>query len=381
MKSDDTDQRRASLRAWAASLTLHAIAVVLLLYGLPGSLQPQPEEQVVSVELVPPPEQPKPEPPPPPPVEADKPEPPPPPPPQPKQPEPIPQEKPAPKARIEVLKPVFQFGDKDAGPRKSVGGSAQDKAPAKNDAAMPQPDTAAASDSNVPPDKAPAPPDAAKDIPPAQEPAEEPPSVPEDAGQQPKEPEASTTTPDTQTPPPQPPDVAAGDDGEIALPATARPPEPRPAHAPRPAREPKPRGGGSQKPRSTDLAAAAPQRYSGLPGVRRLDSQGATGSAQATTATGATPRDQRVARLCASELQQQLLDASYFPDLVPLVTLKTGNVLDVPQTAFRTGGAWHALRFRCEVDSGATKVTSFTLGVGAPIPRSDWARLGLPVRN
>jgi hypothetical protein len=91
------------------------------------------------------------------------------------------------------------------------------------------------------------------------------------------------------------------------------------------------------------------------------------------------PRDQRAAKLCASALHQQLVDAAYRPDLVPLVPLKVGNIIDVPDTAFRSTTAWYDLSFRCEVDTNATRVLSFTFRVGNAIPPGEWARLGLPV--
>ncbi|WP_318036952.1 DUF930 domain-containing protein [Mesorhizobium sp. AR02] len=82
--------------------------------------------------------------------------------------------------------------------------------------------------------------------------------------------------------------------------------------------------------------------------------------------------------LCANVLQQQLLDASYFPDLVPNVRLKAGNILVAPDTAFREGRTrWYHVGFRCEVDSDATRVLSFDFRVGPVIPQNEWASLGL----
>jgi hypothetical protein len=94
---------------------------------------------------------------------------------------------------------------------------------------------------------------------------------------------------------------------------------------------------------------------------------------------GGVPRDQRAAKLCASELQQQLLNASYVPDLVPSVPLEVGNILDVPKAAFHARTTWYRLSFRCEIDTDATTVLSFTFRVGPAIPRDEWARLGLPI--
>ena len=90
------------------------------------------------------------------------------------------------------------------------------------------------------------------------------------------------------------------------------------------------------------------------------------------------PRDQRIAKLCASALQQKLVAASYFPDLVPLIPLEMGNVLDIPDAAFRMRTTWYNLSFRCEVDPDATRVLSFAFDVGNAIPPEEWGRLGLP---
>ena len=128
------------------------------------------------------------------------------------------------------------------------------------------------------------------------------------------------------------------------------------------------------------MAVAISRAYSGLPGVSRLYSQDATGDAVATTSMAGVPRDQRAAKLCASALQQQLLDASYVPDLVPFVPLEVGNILDVPKAAFHARTTWYRLSFRCEIDTNATTVLSFTFRVGPAIPPDEWARLGLPIR-
>jgi len=168
--------------------------------------------------------------------------------------------------------------------------------------------------------------------------------------------------------------AAAGGDGEIELPTSVEAPKPRPTNAP------KSGSGIAGRPGSTNAAAASSGGFSNLPGVRRLSSQSATGDALAMTSMAGVARDQRAAQLCASVLQRQLLDASYSPDLLPLVPLKAGNVLDVPDAAFRARKTWYRLSFRCEVDTNATRVLSLTFRVGTAIPPDQWARLGLPVR-
>jgi hypothetical protein len=46
--------------------------------------------------------------------------------------------------------------------------------------------------------------------------------------------------------------------------------------------------------------------------------------------------------------------------------------------AFRSGHAWHELKFRCELTTDLTKVAAFEFSVGDAIPREDWESLGLP---
>ncbi|WP_343044839.1 DUF930 domain-containing protein [Allomesorhizobium camelthorni] len=350
-----------------ASLILHALIIALLVYGLPTTPPPPQEEQAVNVSLVPPPDRPKPKPAPVPSpreAKAEKPperkvEKPPPPEKQPREPSPI-----------EVLKPVFRFGDKDTGPRKSLdGGSAQDNSPprAGDDDSKPSVAPKDAEDEFTAPADAEEQADATKDAEPAQD-VEKQATATQEADKH----EAVAHDADKQTAAALTVPAAAGSNGEIELPTSVEAPKPRPANASKPR--------SARRPGSTDVAVATSQGVSGLPGVRRLYSQGATGDALATTSMDGVPRDKRAAKLCASALQQQLLDASYFPDLVPLVLLKAGNILDVPEAAFHTGTTWYGLSFRCEVDTDATRVLSFDFHVGPAIPRGEWARLGLPIR-
>jgi hypothetical protein len=337
MKDEARERRRNLLWGIPASLILHVLVAAILIYGLPIPPQKPQEEQPVNVALVPPPDQPKPKPAPVPPPK----------PPEPKVEKPPEQKvekppslekqpnKPPP---VEVLKPVFQFGDKDAGPRKSLdGASAQDSspAPAKDDASKPQAEPKPADSQPVPPTDS-------------------------EAAKQEADKQAALDAAKQEGAAPAP--LAA--DGEIELPTSAEAPKPKPANVP--------------KPSPSKASKSASQRSSSLPGVRKLYSQGATGDALATTSMGGVARGQRAARLCASALQQQLLDASYFPKWVPSVPLKVGNILNAPDVAFSTTTAWYYLSFRCEVDTDATKVLSFNFRVGAAIPPSEWAGLKLP---
>jgi hypothetical protein len=123
----------------------------------------------------------------------------------------------------------------------------------------------------------------------------------------------------------------------------------------------------------------------GLPRLKEaktLFSQKADDDPVAATAMRNIPRDDRIGRLCATELRDQLLNASppYFPDLLPYFRLKAGTVMNVSRSAFQADGKWYDLSFRCEVDAGATKIISFALHIGNPIPRSEWKARDLPPR-
>jgi hypothetical protein len=114
--------------------------------------------------------------------------------------------------------------------------------------------------------------------------------------------------------------------------------------------------------------------------AKTLFSRSATGDSPATTAMRGLPRGVRASTLCVTELREQLLNASppYFPDVLPSQQLKEGTVIDAPGVAFRAGGRWQELSYRCEVDDDATKVVSFAFRIGEPIPRSEWRQRGFP---
>ena len=263
---DDTDEDGLVSR-WAlpASLVAHLLGGALLIFGLPVWHRPPDEEKAVKVDLVTPPK----------PAEKARKETPPP----AKKPEPEkraerPRRPPAaeraapPRAPVPVLRPVVQFGDKDAGPRKSLGGrSAKEGSQSR--------------------------------------------------------------------------------------------PVPR---------------------KADELGVTGEQAAPKLKEAKTLFSQTADADPVATTAMRDVPRDARIGRLCATELRDQLLNASppYLPEMLPYFRLKAGTVMDVPQSAFQAGGEWYDLSFRCEVDEKATKVVSFAFRIGKAIPRSQWKERDLP---
>ena len=295
MKYDIQDQHRLIRGALPASVVAHLLMAALLIFGLPVSLLTPQENRAISVDLVPPPK----------PPEKNKAE-----PPRPQdrsqKPEEIKVEKPPPpgndatrQVAAPVLRPVFQFGEKDAGPREALGGNSPE-------------DGAASPMSRPDPDK-------------------------QDLAEQSALPAAELKS---QAPP-------------LGAPETSAPKPTQPAKVQK-----------ASKPGET----------------KTLFSQTATGESIAVTAMGDVPRGVRAGRLCVTELRDQLRNAlpPYFPDLLPSYRLEEGTVIDVPRAAFRVGGEWYDLSYRCAVDTDATKVVSFAFRVGDVLSPIEWRRRGLP---
>ena len=381
MKGETGERRRNLLWGIPASLILHALFVVALVYGVrTPPTQPQ-QDEPVNVALVPPPEQPKPKPvpPPPPKPKAEKP---------PEQKVEKPPEPPPKPLNIPVLKPVFQYGKKDTGPEKSLdGGSAQANAPspAKDEAAKPPVESKPAPTQSAPlanpeqkadsgkVDEKPA--TASPDAKPAQ--SEERQPTEDTEKQQPEQQEAAPQTAEKQAVvAPKPLAAEAGD--KPAPPLSAEKAKPKPAKTMnfKSARAFKAPSGKAGKSSPANTAAAGSPMYSGLPGVRKLFSQGATGDALATSSMDNVPRGQRVANLCGNVLSQELQGADYQIKWVPTITLDKGNVLNPGQAAFSTRNTWYNLNFRCEVDPDATRVLSFNFRVGSLVPPGEWASRG-----
>jgi hypothetical protein len=370
--------------ALAASLFLHALIAAFLFFGLPRPAQlPDQQEQPVNVAIVPPPDQPKPKPAPKPPqpTPEKKVEKPPeqavqkPPPPQPPKPQDIP-----------VLKRVFQYGEKDAGPQKSPdGGSAPANAPspAKDEPAKPpvasqpapnQPAPPATPEQQADTNKAQEKPVAATpDEKPAQD--EEKQATDDADKQQPEKQEAAPQTAEKQAETPKP---LAAEGGDKPAPAEKAKPKPSKATKFKSARALRTPSASPGRSSPADSEVAGSPIYSGLPGVRKLYSPGATGNALATSSMENVPRDQRIANLCANVLNQELQSADYAPKWLPTIPLKQGNVLNPTQTAFSTTTQWYDLSFRCEVDPDATRVLSFNFRVGGLVPPGEWTRRRFP---
>lgn len=400
------------------SLLAHGLIVAALLIDWPKPvMQAEPEEQVVAVTLVPPPE-PEPEPAPEPEPEQPEPEEPAPEPEVPAPEEPAP-EQPAPEAAaaeppadeadggegegvpVPVLRPVFQFGEEDTGPDIALDGGASE-APAEvlpegqPEEPVVDPEAQAVEEPpagepavdavvETPPEPA-AEPDtetaelAEEDPQPADTPADQPPADPAPALAMPDD----ITLPDAELAGDTPGALAeAASETELAsLPevpvAAAVPvPQPKPANPAKPDTLPVKV---IETPAGTGPADTAPARDNGLPGVRQLSSSVDTGHTVATTAMRNMPRDVRGSQLCTTELREQLRRAPqpYQPELLPSYELPGGTVLAVPRAAFRAGGVWYDLDFRCTVDADALRVVDFSFKVGNAIPRSQWQARGFP---
>jgi hypothetical protein len=334
MKHDGGDRWRVLRWALPASLVLHALFAALLVFGFPLPL-PQPEKEAITVTLVPPPKPAaKPKPQPPPPAEQPRPE-------KPKEAkakEP-PQKSGEPVQPWPVLKKVFQFGEKDAGPRESANGAG-----ARDNQGEARYDTPSGSAGH-------------------QEPAAgERPDATQNAS---KEGSASPSTPSEpdkqQTAAPK---ALAAAEAQSQVPQPAAPPKAETAE------------------RASSKRADAATSESKLQEAKTLFSQAATRSPAATAAMGKLPRDERAGHLCVTELQEQLRHAwpPVFPQLLPNYLLKRGTVLEIHKAAFLASRQWYELSFRCEVDADAMQVVSFAMHVGEPIPKSEWAGRGLPAQ-
>jgi hypothetical protein len=263
------------------------------------------------------------------------------PPPPPASPTPADDEKQASAPPMSTLRPVFQFGEKDSGPRQALDGNAAEDtpAPAATDADPPAPE----------------------------EPTET--AGPDGQGEGAL---AEAPVPTNM----MPPQLGVPGTDPSALPGPAAGPSPDamsaglftgpPASAPVPTQKPAP-------PKPSDAAGD-------LKPVRTLFSARDTGETLATVAMAGIPRGVRAGQLCSTELSAQLQNGSpaYRPDVLPAPKLPEGTVLNARNIGFRSGGQWHDVSFRCEVDADATRIVSFSMNVGGVVPRSEWRKRGFP---
>jgi len=331
--TDHEKEHEAPRVRWGviASVLVHVPIVALLIFGLP-KIQAQPaEDESVKVELVPPPEEKKPE-------EKPKEEkkrqeqakaepPPPPPPPSPPSPPP-----PSSETRAGGSSPVFEFGDKNTGPMKSVNGNASEGE--KRDTPVPPPSS------------------------PPQPPEEQ--TADATSTPQPLEQLAGNPVPKEI----ELPQIAAADThSERDAPAAATTEEMKTSFEPEKPSVPK-------KPApQKDQVSKAP-----LPEVKTLFSQNMTDDQIAQTAMGDMPRGKRMNQLCRSELNQQIINENpRFRDAeLPSYSLTNETVIETRKGAFFKSGKWYNVQFRCEVDADAKRILSFAFKFGGPLPESQY---------
>ncbi|WP_105437692.1 DUF930 domain-containing protein [Neorhizobium sp. T25_13] len=361
-----------------ASILVHVVFAAALFFHLPVDQSEPQKEETVQVEIVPPPEEPEkpkpeekkaeekkpeeakpeetkppepanqeeakkaePTPPPEPPKqeEAKKAEPPPPPPPAPEE---KPTEPPSPeeakKQPLPAQRPVFEFGEKDAGPKKSLTGNASKET------------TSPPAESKVD----------AKSVEPVKQ-AKEAPAV-------------------VEAPPanPVPDDIQLPEVGIAA--ANGLQNGPIAGTSPDAAKTEIVTAPPIASPKSDTSKTPPPGKPVELTEAKTLFSPSATDDPIATIAMGSIPRSVRAGQLCWTELNLQLRHSpqSFRPEIVPVYELSSGSVLEIKRSEFRANAQWYDLRFRCEVNEDATKVISFAFEVGKPVPRSEWRKRGFP---
>ena len=87
---------------------------------------------------------------------------------------------------------------------------------------------------------------------------------------------------------------------------------------------------------------------------------------------------EQVVQLCNMEALEQLRLAGRLPVPDALVGYAfdgfsvRGTTLDATGGAFRSGGAWFHLRYRCTVAADVSAVSAFEYAIGDPIPESQW---------
>ncbi len=96
------------------------------------------------------------------------------------------------------------------------------------------------------------------------------------------------------------------------------------------------------------------------------------------TAMNGLPRSRRAGLLCMTEMRDQLRAAQRPPEYLPSFSLPGGTVMEPREAAFRSGGQWFDLAFRCELNLEVTRVLKFSYRIGDAIPRSQWAQRGFP---
>ncbi|NKX65481.1 DUF930 domain-containing protein [Labrenzia sp. 5N] len=407
--------RRLFLWGLVVSAVLHALVALMLLEGVSGYTT-QPLQDVVEVELLPPPpqeeetppvelEQPEPEQPeqeevetpeqPEPPEQEQAEEAPPPPPPPPASAREDLAETPEQPPEPSVLQEVTEFGEEDTGlqgeeetpPASAESASSESEQQAETDA---QTDEAQAGETDAGEGEGEGEgqeTEAAETEAPQEDASEEAQdTAAEDAADDSEAPEEASDVAETPEQPEALPEEAVGtgaetdtaetgeqpaeDFGIVGPIATNKTPAPKP---PKPVASPqRDQAGGGR----TSGGSEGPP--AGMIAARELYSRDILDDPQARTAMRGMTEGQRLNLLCMTELREQIASVSSLPpELLPSFRPRGGNVLQPRIAAFRSLGRWFDVAFRCETDSGVTRVERFSFKIGKEIPQSQWLERGL----
>jgi hypothetical protein len=203
-----------------------------------------------------------------------------------------------------------------------------------------------------------------------------PPDSPDDVNQKPEEQkpeEAGTPLPENVTPPEADlaPGPSPGEPAAAVSPALADALQVVPVPTPRPvqavaASEPSQRPGGAMEKAETLLSAARLEN----PALR--------------SALGQLSPNRRLTQICSFEVAEQVsrarpeTPADFVVPYGPSGGFIRNGTLDADGGAFRSGGRWFDVSFRCTVDMKAMRVTSFSYRLGKEVPPQDWPRRRLP---
>lgn len=110
-------------------------------------------------------------------------------------------------------------------------------------------------------------------------------------------------------------------------------------------------------------------------------------SAEALAALPLMQSDERVVQLCSIEALAQVAaaDPEYDPDL--LASYSLGDIrlaatsVEADGAAFRSGGQWYSLAFKCSLTAALDAVAAFEFTIGEAIPHEQWASHGLVEGN
>jgi hypothetical protein len=96
--------------------------------------------------------------------------------------------------------------------------------------------------------------------------------------------------------------------------------------------------------------------------------------------------EERIEQLCGLEAMSQIhaWKSDFEPDRVTAyargATTLAGHALIADGAVFRSKRRWYDLHFRCELSADQAAIVAFEFRVGDPVPRGQWAKLGLPER-